>query len=100
MKLKNVYKNATASPFVARVQTAIAVVAVEVVAEDPNTPNHEARVVFARGELRTANSDATARNMAWPLALHPNYGQHTAADPSTNDAALLAAVRGLWDGFA
>ena len=80
-----------------RVAMAVAIAAVGVQGESANTPNHAARLAWARTAL--ADPDAEAARVIW-VVLGTNAALTVAALMAAVNADLLAAVKACIDSFA
>jgi hypothetical protein len=90
---------AAAPAFIARVQYAMMVAAVQVYAEDPSTPGHPARVSFARAVISGLNSSAPAAVLTNPsIAAEANL--QTVPGYAIPDSDIQFAVNSLWNALA
>lgn len=74
---------------VALIQAGIVKVALQIISEDPTTPNHANRVNLARSVLQA--SESHARQMIWDVAL---------VSTGTTDDALTTAILATWNQYA
>lgn len=87
--------------FFPRIRAALAVVASQVVAEDPETPNHTNRLGYARDVYR--NPDAHIAYWMFGVTGGSTFGTGTddpAEDSAEGDTALIDCMTALWDGYA
>jgi hypothetical protein len=81
--------------FANRLPVGVAYAAQDVFAENPATPNHAARVTWARNAL--SDPPAMARKMIYGVLADPTVD---AVWPGVSDAQIKAAVFSLVDVFA
>ncbi len=83
------------SGFTNKLPVGVAYAAQDVLAENPATPNHAARVTWARNAL--SDPSGMARKMTYGVLADPAVD---AAWPAVSDAQIKAAVFALVDAFA
>lgn len=101
--LQDRFSSAQDNSFFPRVRVALAITAAQIAAEDPETPNHENRVAYARDVFRHPDEHVGY----WMFALQgsPNFGTGT-EDPADNDpngegdSSLLWTIASMWDSYA
>lgn len=79
------------------VVAAVALVALEVVAEDPATPDHTLRLEWANRALE--QTTGVAEGMLWAIAANDGIGQ-AALNGKPTDDLVLETVRGSLKTFA
>jgi hypothetical protein len=90
---------ASSASWVSRVQYAVMVAAVQVYAEDPNTPGHPARIAFAKAVINGVGNSAPAAVLTNPsIAAEANV--QAAPGYGIPDGDIQFTVNSLWNALA